>query len=219
MLRHETMKNKLSFLILLLTEITSVCFISSCVKDRAIPIHPSVNISVQPNDTVCKGQAVTFIATTSAGRMPQFQWLYNGVVVASTTNDQYTVDSVTQSDYVQCVVIPSEKCCYSIDTSAKIMMKVYAAGNVIVPNAFSPNVNGKDDTLYVNVTGQNIESFYMLIYDRWGEKMFETNNASIGWDGTYKGILHNSAVFGYYLTAKFSCGDSIVKKGNLSLIR
>ncbi|MBA3705750.1 MAG: gliding motility-associated C-terminal domain-containing protein [Bacteroidetes bacterium] len=57
------------------------------------------------------------------------------------------------------------------------------------------------------------------IYDRWGEKVFETNAPKDCWDGTYKGTLMNTAVFAYYFKATLTTGEQITKKGNISLIR
>ncbi len=69
------------------------------------------------------------------------------------------------------------------------------------------------------VRGNCIETIYFIIYDRWGEKVFETTDQKICWDGTYKGKLLNTAVFTYYMMATLTSGEKINKKGNISLIR
>jgi gliding motility-associated-like protein len=58
-----------------------------------------------------------------------------------------------------------------------------------------------------------------ILYDRWGEKVFESTSPSLGWDGVFNGRQMESAVFYYYLEAKTIDGKSITKKGNVSLIR
>ena len=88
---------------------------------------------------------------------------------------------------------------------------------VYVPNAFSPNGDGENDVLYVR--GRNITDLYFAIFNRWGEKVFETEDQSIGWDGYFRNRNSDPAVFDYYL--KYFCDGSkqYFQKGNVTLIR
>jgi gliding motility-associated-like protein len=90
-------------------------------------------------------------------------------------------------------------------------------GDIFVPNFFSPNSDGQNDLECVY--GNCITSITFLIFDRWGEKIFETNDKQQCWDGTYKGKMLDDAVFAYYLKATFIDGKEIFKKGNISLVR
>ena len=56
---------------------------------------------------------------------------------------------------------------------------------VFIPNAFTPDGDGYNDIL--RVEGTNITEMVFMIFDRWGQKVFETNDQSIGWDGSFKG--------------------------------
>lgn len=87
-----------------------------------------------------------------------------------------------------------------------------------VPSAFSPNDDGNNDVLYA--VGRNITDITFIIYDRWGEKVFESNDLLKGWDGTYQGKQLNAAVFIYYISAtSISDGHKIKKQGNISLVK
>ena len=86
-----------------------------------------------------------------------------------------------------------------------------------VPNAFSPNQDGVNDIIYVE--GIGIESLLFKIYNRWGELVFESNNQSIGWDGTYKDVLQEMEVYTYTVNAVFINGEQAVLKGNITLMR
>lgn len=90
-------------------------------------------------------------------------------------------------------------------------------GDIFVPNAFSPNGDGQNHLECV--LGNCIETLKFAIYDRWGERVFETTDAKICWDGVYKGKLMNTAVFVYYLDATLTTGEKISRKGNITLIR
>ncbi|TAL57928.1 MAG: gliding motility-associated C-terminal domain-containing protein, partial [Bacteroidetes bacterium] len=86
-----------------------------------------------------------------------------------------------------------------------------------IPNAFSPNGDGENDIFYVR--GNCIKELTFIIYNRWGEKVFETTDPKICWDGIYKGKPLNTAVFVYYMEATLTNGEKINRKGNISLIK
>jgi len=90
-------------------------------------------------------------------------------------------------------------------------------GSVFIPDVFSPNNDGRNDILYVR--GNCIATMDFVIFDRWGNKVFESKNISYGWDGTYKGKVMNTATFVYYLNATLFDGTVVQKKGNVTLVR
>ena len=87
-----------------------------------------------------------------------------------------------------------------------------------VPTAFSPNYDGLNDVLYP--IGRNIDELKFCIFDRWGNKMFESHSIKDGWDGTFNGEIVESSTVMYFISAKTNCdGKFIEKKGNISIIR
>jgi gliding motility-associated-like protein len=93
-------------------------------------------------------------------------------------------------------------------------------GDYTVPNAFSPNNDGHNDSFILHGWANNcVSDFTIVIYDRWGEKVFESEDPTYSWDGSFKGKTLDAAVFVYYIKAKTSSGTKINKKGNISLIR
>ncbi|TAL58083.1 MAG: T9SS type B sorting domain-containing protein, partial [Bacteroidetes bacterium] len=93
-------------------------------------------------------------------------------------------------------------------------------------NAFSPNEDHENDKLkiYINAI-QCVTDFKLVIYNRWGEKIFETTDPAFEWAGIYnRGILRNTEmpgteVFAYRMKATLITGEEVVRKGNVSLIR
>lgn len=88
---------------------------------------------------------------------------------------------------------------------------------VYLPTGFTPNADGKNDILYLK--GDNIEQMYLMIYDRWGQLMFETKTQKIGWDGTYKGAAMEPAVFAFHYWVQCIGGATYSKNGNVTLIK
>ncbi len=93
---------------------------------------------------------------------------------------------------------------------------------IYLPNAFSPNGDGLNDEFKAVTNSENIESFQMLIYDRWGTLIFESNDISRGWNGTFKGKLCPQGVYVYkveYSLSGSSTGQSETKIGTVVLVR
>ncbi len=88
---------------------------------------------------------------------------------------------------------------------------------IFVPNAFSPNNDGENDVLYVR--GHPIKSIEFRVFNRWGEKVFESNNINHGWDGTYKGKLVDPDVFDYYLNVECVGEKHKQIQGNITVLR
>jgi len=82
---------------------------------------------------------------------------------------------------------------------------------------FTPNGDGENDVLYVQ--GKGIESFELIIYNRWGNKVFETTDIAQGWDGSYNGKEQDNAVFVYYITATFTNTETVGEQGNISIVK
>lgn len=93
------------------------------------------------------------------------------------------------------------------------------SGKLFVPNSFTPNGDGLNDLFRV-LGGDGVRQFRLLIFNQWGEKVFETADPNTGWDGRYKGSLQPSGVYIYICTATLSdTGEKTEKKGSLNLVR
>jgi len=116
---------------------------------------------------------------------------------------------------IYCVFVTDSNGCTD-STCIEITVET-PCGEIFVPNAFSPNDDGSNELECV--MGNCIQTFHFVIYDRWGEKVFETSDINRCWDGTYKGKLMNTAVFVYFIKATLTTGEKVTKKGNISLVR
>jgi gliding motility-associated-like protein len=85
------------------------------------------------------------------------------------------------------------------------------------PNAFSPNGDYKNDYFYPE--GDYGTRAVFQIYNRWGEKVFESSVAKPRWDGTYMGEPQPAGVYSYYGILTLRSGKIVARKGTLTLIR
>jgi gliding motility-associated-like protein len=90
---------------------------------------------------------------------------------------------------------------------------------LFIPNSFTPDENGSNEKFLA--VGNDIGTFSMLIYDRWGNKVFESADVNIGWDGKYKGEFASGGVFVYVVeyTPDCSKGRKQSKVGHITVIR
>jgi gliding motility-associated-like protein len=120
-----------------------------------------------------------------------------------------SLNSDTISIYSQITSCIQYGAYYYIDNIS--LIKCEDSSFISAPNVFTPNNDGINDAFIINV--KNIKEFYIKIFNRWGTKLFETNNASDFWDGrTTSGLLCENGV--YYFTLKALGNDD--KQYNLN---
>lgn len=68
------------------------------------------------------------------------------------------------------------------------------------------------------VRGNNIKKLTFIIYNRGGQKIFQSNRQDVGWDGTYKGQLQRMDTYVYFLSVTFDNGTSAQKRDEVTLV-
>jgi gliding motility-associated-like protein len=135
---------------------------------------------------VCPGDTVAINATT----INATSYIWSGVINASTP--------VIAADSEGVYYIKVSNNCGSLNTSTIVSFKDCDC-RVVMPNAFTPNGDGKNDYFLPEFDCADPKSLVIRIYDRWGEKVFETTDLNGQWDGTYKGAIQPSGVYMYYV--------------------
>jgi len=105
-------------------------------------------------------------------------------------------------------------CCIFNDTFS---IKELCGPTLFVPNTFTPNGDGLNDIFLPFGTFINV--YVLQIYNRWGEKIFESNDMNLGWDGNFKDKYAPEGVYIYFIKAKGENGKDISLKGSVMLLR
>ncbi len=136
----------------------------------------------------------------------------NNSIACPTCSNTVAQPTVTTKYYVE---VSNSANCKRRDS---VLVKVdFVCGDFFVPNAFSPNGDGLNDM--VNVHGFCIGSYNLQIFNRWGEKVFETTSMSDSWDGSFRGKNMDTGVFVYKAEGLTIDGKPFSIKGNITLIR
>jgi len=110
----------------------------------------------------------------------------------------------------------SENGCYAYD-SVTVNVKATGKNLFSVPNAFTPNFDGVNDCFGIRKWGDvTIREF--SVYNRWGQRVFDTRTPGDCWNGTLNGIMQDAGQYVYVIQAVSFCGN-ITRTGTVLLIR
>ncbi|HXU26078.1 MAG TPA: gliding motility-associated C-terminal domain-containing protein, partial [Bacteroidia bacterium] len=165
-------------------------------------------INAGPDIIIAPGESTQLNATGSTS----YTWSPATSLSSSTVANPIANPTVTTTY----VVNGTANNCGNTD-SVTVFVEINCNGDVFVPTAFSPNGDGQNETECI--MGNCIETLNFFIYDRWGEKVFETTDQKICWDGVFRGKQMDPGIFVYHLKVTFTNGKEITKKGNISLVR
>ncbi len=183
---------------------------NGCTKDSSITITVTT-------PTVDAGLGTTILSGQSTSLSSSGNGTFNWQPATSCTCANPTVSPTKTTTYTLTITLGS---CSVFDTvTVYVIIDECDENDVFVPNGFSPNNDGENDVLKLFLSGTP-EVLYFAIYDRWGEKVFETTDFKETWNGFYRGKLMNAAVYSYIL--KINCSATnvgTIKTGNISLVR
>jgi gliding motility-associated-like protein len=89
---------------------------------------------------------------------------------------------------------------------------------IYIPNSFTPNKDGRNDIFKPIVLG-TVVKFEFTIYNRWGQRVFQSSNWQSGWDGTLSGKLQGNDTFVWTCTYQFENEPVTFEKGTVTLVR
>jgi len=179
------------------------------------PMHDSVSITVYalpvvdlgPDSALCLDGNPIFLTNHYAGNNPLTRWVWN-------TGDSTPVLKVVHPGTYSLTAMLHE---CSTTESVVIRKDCYTD----VPNAFTPNNDGENDYFFPRqYLAQGVTAFRMDIYNRWGQKVYETGNLNgRGWDGKFNDKEQPTGVYIYQIDVTYKNGRKEHYSGNVTLIR
>ncbi len=183
---------------------------------------PRAYFNLRP-DLVFLSEPVYFI-NLSVGA-DTYQWDFGDGTTSEEINPEHVYDQTGTYDVM--LIAQSNQGC--VDTLlVEAAATVEEGGEVMIPNAFTPNLSGQVNSEAGGANGNNdvflpvlegVTNFHMMIYNRWGELLFESFDKHYGWNGYYKGRLCNKDVYVYKLQLEFSDGSAKTLAGDVTLVR
>jgi len=186
------------------------CSATLSTTAQVIDLPDIIDVTAEP-DTICNG-ASSVLSVTGCEDC-SYSWSPAATLdLPDSPNPTATPEGTT----TYTVTVEKEGCQTSASVTVTVIECECGPPFVYLPNAFTPNGDGVNDVLYVR--GNNIDRVNLIIFNRWGQKVFASNSQEEGWDGTFQGRELPPDVYGYYLEVQ--CGDEIYREqGNVTLLR
>lgn len=146
----------------------------------------------------------------------RYSWNHPNTLDRPTSPDPLATPTDTLTHYTV-VVTDSLGCTWQGQLPIRCTEVICGRPNVFIPNAFSPNGDGVNDRLCFR--GEFITHFYIAVYTRWGEKVFETHDIHDCWDGRYNDNWCMPGVYTYTCQIRCEAGQQNNLKGDITLIR
>ncbi|MBL7930380.1 MAG: gliding motility-associated C-terminal domain-containing protein [Bacteroidia bacterium] len=192
---------------------TNGCVGSSSVNINAYPV-PVADFLYTPEKPITGLDKVNFINTTYNDYDCTWQWFLKG----SHNDTLYQKDPTyvyPQAGTYPVVLIATNK--WGCKDTVIRIIEINGEFNLYVPNAFSPNGDNLNDIFIPK--GEGIIKYRLEVYDRWGEKIFLSDNLYLGWDGTFRGKECKTEVYTWTILLTNSLGEHKHYSGHVSLLR
>jgi len=193
------------------------CFVDTGYVNIKVWQYPVVDAGA--DRTVAIGSTVT-LQPKYSNDITVYQWNNPMQTLSCTTCPSPTIQTKGERNTYKIKVV-NEGGCESVDEVT--INTICNGGNLFIPNTFSPNADGKNDKFYPRGSGLNqIKS--LRIYNRWGEVVFTANNfdandASVGWDGNFKGKPLPPDVYVYTCEVICMNNEVLTYNGNVTLLK
>jgi gliding motility-associated-like protein len=184
------------------------------IVDFTIESEPPLIINIASRAITCEESTGQLDAAVISGDDGNVQLLWN----------EGTIGALLESQEAGTYQLMASNNCEEIALEAVIQdLRPNELSLIYVPNAFSPNDDGVNDMFR---TYTSMDAFWrdyrFMIFDRWGDMLFETTNPEEGWDGTYRGVEMNNAVHVWYVEGSLeSCGRvfEVQREGGVVIVR
>jgi gliding motility-associated-like protein len=195
----------------------TVTDISHCSAETNFTLTTDYELSVTASanaDALIYGQAAELTATTNVDHNNVYTWS-SAEDVKCEACQTTTIKPQTTTAYTINVVDANG--CTATDL---VTIEVKDIKEIFIPNAFTPNNDANNDVFKVYGDMSTIALLDLKIFNRWGEKVYETNDIEFAWDGTYKGEYVDRGVYTYTLKIVYVNGVSNdLYKGSITVIR
>ncbi len=191
---------------------TNLCQNSATSQVYVFP-QPVASFSTTPNPVLISNPSV-FLSNTSSGNPPEAYWDLGDGSFSNMQGFSHMFPNQDSGTYLVTLIVKNDFGCADTTSRTVVVQPDYS---IFVPNAISPNGDGKNEKFYVYAI--NIKDFHLQIFDRWGKKVFETLNIDEGWDGTLEGKEVPQGVYVYLLTYMDTQFNNHKDYGTVTLFR
>lgn len=187
-----------------------------CTLDLPFSINnipgPTAAFTADPT-TFLEGNTVRY-HDESSGTIVSWEYDFGDGLTSSIQSPLHLYQEA--GEYQTVLTVTDEHNCFD---SASVIITVIPDVIIYAPNAFTPNNNGLNDVWLPVMDNYGTDVYELVIYNRWGQLIFKSNEPKVGWDGTVNGKDAPPAVYVYSITYQNLMGKLGKKEGTITLIR
>ncbi len=136
------------------------------------------------------------------------------------TGPNVTVTPDREGEFIYTATVTEGACTQVVLIPLVVTEAICDPDRFYLPNAFSPNGDGENDELRLRSSFiDQITEFELIVFDRWGEQMYRSQDANGFWNGRFKNDACEPDVYGYWMRLICPTGEVLVQQGNITLLR
>jgi len=175
-----------------------------CIRqDTVVVRYAGIRFGLGPDRGICKGAQLLLDATSEGASHYLWQDGYDGAVFTANEPGLYHVQAYNE---------------YCAEEDTVVISRDYCDCNVFVPDAFTPNSDGRNDLFTISIDCP-VSDYQVMIYNRYGQQVFSGADPTAGWNGHYQNVPAKADTYFYWLRFKDVNGKKHLHKGDLLLIR
>jgi gliding motility-associated-like protein len=168
-----------------------------------------------PKDSICEGAKVKLrIGIVNPDAVESLQWTANGLPILGATRDSVEVIPLGNTAVYTVIATDANGCTTESDAVLYNTKRCFE-----IPNAFTPNGDGANDTFGPVLGGGSATVTKFVIFNRWGQKVFEAAPEQKAWDGRANDKAAPSDVYVYHMVVRFGNGEEKEYHGEVTLLR
>lgn len=176
-------------------------------------ILPHSFFDLAPRYVYVNDEAVHYFNLSDHGRI--YEWDFGDGTNSTELNPKHIYKKAGNYDVT--LKVWTENGCFDLYVMENAVM-VEPSGQVEFPNAFRPNSPIEENRVFKPGIIDHVEEYHLMIFNRWGELIFESFDQETGWDGYYKGKIAKQDVYVWKVKGTYSDGKGFTKSGNVTLL-
>jgi gliding motility-associated-like protein len=180
---------------------------------NAVWVLPKAYFEIAPRIVYVNDQAVHFFNLSDNGEI--YVWDFGDGTGSAEMNPTHVYSR--EGNYTVTLNVWTENECYDLYMQETAVL-VEPTGRIVFPNAFRPESPIEENRVFKPGVIDHVDEYHLMIFNRWGELIFESHDKDLGWDGYINDRIAKQDVYVWKVEGKYSNGQTFVQSGDVTLM-
>lgn len=182
-------------------------------------VLPNAYFDIKPRRVYVNDQDVQFINESDNGPFPvdgnKYVWDFGDGTGSEEGNPKHRYKE--PGNYTVTLNVWTDKGCYDVyEYTAAVMVE--PVGKIVFPNVFSPEAILEENRIFKPGIIDHVDDYHLMIFNRWGELIFESFDQEVGWNGMINGKTAKEDVYIWKVEGKYTNGQTFIQHGDVTLL-